>query len=273
LAKRLSEALNEHGISSYLEKHLELDVLKGFAERLGLAAKGTKAAVILEIVEAVEAEGVRLYFESFPEDVLRDAAFDMKLTKDPAATHSRPVLVDAIIENKEIAVKDKKKKEKIKVSKTKPSLTKGVNYQDIFQHYNLDELVEWAKKNGIKVSGTKKELILRIIAWLEGDKENTLAGTKKTPKRKKRSGSVKKAGKKSTSDSEKKEVKPKAAPKKETEAEGDDEEIDLDKLESYSVAKLKKYCEDEGIKVTGTTKKSFVDAISAYNEDAEEEEN
>jgi len=103
----------------------------------------------------------------------------MKLEKDPSAAPGKLVLIEAIITNEVIQKQEKKKKKVQKVSKTKPDLVKGVEYQDVFQHYYLEELVEFAKKNGLKVSGTKKELIQRIIAWLEGDKENTLAGTKK----------------------------------------------------------------------------------------------
>jgi len=155
--------------------------------------------------------------------------------------------------------KKRKKKKVQKVSKTKPDLVKGVEYQDEFQHYYLEELVEFAKKNGLKVSGTKKELIQRIIAWLEGDKENTLAGTKKTPKRRKRSGSKKRTTKKETSTEGESEAK--------TEATGgdDDGELDLDHLTKYTVAQLKKYCDEEALEVSGTKKKDYIDAITAYN--------
>jgi len=262
LSKRISEAIHEEGLAAYLNK-VETDNLKVFAERLDLEAKSAKAQLIEEIVEEVEGNGVQLYLESFTEDVLRDVAFDMKLEKDPTAAPGKNLLIEAIVTNEAVPKQEKKKKKAApKVSKHKPELEKGVEYQDVFQHYYLEELVEFAKKNGIKTSGTKKELIKRIIAWLDGDKENTLSGTKKTPKRRKRSGSKKRAstGKKDAEGGEKAEAAAEPA-----ESADDDGELDLDHLSKYTVAQLKKYCDEEALQVKGTKKKDYVDAITAYN--------
>lgn len=48
--------------------------------------------------------------------------------------------------------------------------------------------------------------------------------------------------------------------------EPNDDGIDLDNLEQYSTKVLRQYCNDEGLKTNGSTKKDFIDAIIAYNE-------
>lgn len=45
-----------------------------------------------------------------------------------------------------------------------------------------------------------------------------------------------------------------------------DEDLDLDELDRYSIATLKKYCADERIAVAGTTKEAYVKAILDYND-------
>jgi hypothetical protein len=159
----------------------------------------------------------------------------------------------------------------------------------------VEELKEFAKENELLVSGTKKELIKRILAWFEGDKENTtvegykekLAAKKeKTEAKKEKSkkkGSTKKSGdegekaakptKKETAAAKKEAAA--AAKKEEAEAKADaeeaEEELDLDNLNNYDLAKLKKYCSDEGITATGN-KKQIIEAILAYNAEQEEGE-
>jgi len=48
-----------------------------------------------------------------------------------------------------------------------------VKAADIYQHYLKGELQDYCRDNDLKVSGTSKELIERIVEHLEGDgKEN-----------------------------------------------------------------------------------------------------
>jgi len=292
LSKRLNETLVQMGIAEYLEQHAGLELLKSISVGLELAPTSSKTDLINQITEAVEAEGLRVYFSSFSEELLRDVAFDMKLENDPVAITSKQVLVECILHNHEVPEREEKKKEKIKVSKTKPEIRKGVAYQDVFQHYYVEELHDWCKKNGLKTSGSKPDLIRRILAFLDGDKENTLAGQRRIPKRKK-SATPKKATKKAPAKKEveedaeevappKKEVGKKAAPAPKVEdpdldddeEEADEEEMDLDDLNKYSIAFLKKYCDEEGLTVKGTKKADYVSAIDEYNspQDGEEDE-
>jgi hypothetical protein len=45
----------------------------------------------------------------------------------------------------------------------------------MFQLYRVEELVEWSREKGLKVTGTKPVVIKRILAYLDGDKENTMS--------------------------------------------------------------------------------------------------
>merc|ERR1712110_630518 len=59
----------------------------------------------------------------------------------------------------------------------KKPIAEATKYQELFQHYYVADLQQWAADNGLKVSGTKKVLIERILAFNGGDTENTMATT------------------------------------------------------------------------------------------------
>jgi len=300
LSKRLTENLMNTGLTEFFEQYAETPLLTGIAGSLELQPASSKAALVKQIADAADAEGLRLYLESFSEEVLRDVAFDMKLERDPLALNSRQVLVECILHNHEIPEKEHVK-EVIKVSKTKPELKKGVKYQDVFQHYTVEELHDWAKKNGLKTTGNKPDLIKRILAFFDGDKENIMAGERRVPKRKSTTPKEAAAPKEKAAAPKEKAAAPKekaAAPKEqvapvkkaappkeepaeeeeevEEEEEADEEEefldLDLDNLDSHNIADLKRYCEEEQISVKGSKKSDYIAAILAYNDEDEEEE-
>jgi len=133
-------------------------------------------------------------------------------------------------------------------------------------------------------------LIRRILAFFDGEKENIMAGQRKAPKRRKSTPKTKKSSPKEDA-KEEEAPKKKAAPAKKApapapapvEEEPEDEvseeedaeateDLDLDNLDSHSLAELKKYCEEEEIKVKGTKKTDYMAAITAYNEAEDEDE-
>jgi outer membrane biosynthesis protein TonB len=128
-------------------------------------------------------------------------------------------------------------------NKDKPSIKKGVTYQGIFQHYGREEIFEWAKDNGLKTSGNKPQLIKRIIAFLEGDKENTVAvpKEKKEKKEKKEAPKSPKKGKKTTEKkATKKDEKKEEKKEKKEEAEAEEEEEEEEKKEKKGTKESKK---------------------------------
>jgi hypothetical protein len=51
------------------------------------------------------------------------------------------------------------------VSSEKPEIKNGITSADLHNYYYSDELVAFCNKNGVKSSGTKKDLIKRIIGF------------------------------------------------------------------------------------------------------------
>ena len=102
-----------------------------------------------------------------------------------------------------------------------------------------------------------------------------MAGSRKAPKRRKSSAPKRKSTKK-TEEGQKETTKKSPAPAKKpapkAEEKVEEEDLDLDNLEQYNLAELKKYCEDEAIEVKGKGKKDYIAAILAYNEADDEEE-
>jgi len=96
-----------------------------------------------------------------------------KLNIDSSA---QGVLIDHIMSGEDY--EKAKPKKVVAPSKKKPEIHKGITKADLNQHYWRQDLVEWCKKNDLKVSGNKKELIDRILDHLAG-KEKPLPKKRK----------------------------------------------------------------------------------------------
>jgi hypothetical protein len=118
--------------------------LKQIAEDMGLkGSAGTKSKLVYAIATQTPLKALETSRESFQEKFYEEALSSLKQKKAPA-------------------------------------IKKGVSYQDLFQWYPLPDLVEYCRENELKVSGTKPEVIKRILAFLDGDIENTKATNKST---------------------------------------------------------------------------------------------
>jgi len=65
------------------------------------------------------------------------------------------------------------------------------SYTDLYDNFNLPDLVTYCKENDLKVSGKKKEVIQRILNKVNGVEEKP-----KAPKKRKASAETKKRSKK-----------------------------------------------------------------------------
>jgi len=314
LYKRFLENVSEVGIAAYMIEHVEIDLAKAFCEAIGIKATGkTVEALAQQLASHLEHEAVVAYWESFDLNTLHDVAFDMKLEAPETETTSKQVLIEAIINNESVAKLEKRRPKteplKLNPSKNKPSkIADGVSFDDLHYWWGVQELKEWCKERKVMTSGNKQELINRILAFLAGDKENTLAKepservrkprkkseeTKKRLAKAKRNAEKKAAGETTTATKKK---APAAKPKTETpkpakaesktkpaekatpapepvEEEKAPEDLDLDNLELYTIAQLKAYCVEEEISIDGLkSKKDYIAAIEEYNADDEEGE-
>lgn len=71
-----------------------------------------------------------------------------------------------------------------KVISYKPGIEPGITYDEIDQAYCTPELKEWCLERGIKISGTQREIINRILMYLAGDTESTTQYKKKKKRKK-----------------------------------------------------------------------------------------
>jgi hypothetical protein len=135
------------------------------------------------------------------EEQLHDVCFAMKNERPQGETRSRHLLAASIVADRPVAElvadakaspdsskKKKKKKSKVTLSTKKPKLGEGVTYEDVFQWYNLCELQAFAREKGIKVSGKKKELIERALAFL-ADPDSVINPAPKNNKKNKKNKS------------------------------------------------------------------------------------
>ncbi len=146
--------------------------------------------------------------------VLHDVCVKMKnATKRPQTT-SKQMFIESILTNRPVAelVEEARQSRKLNklsmpsISKTKPKIEKGVTYHDLFQwlvgsilfkfgesnfetdkallllmwpRYKLQELKEFSKEKGLKTSGRKREVIKRILTFLDKEKESVIHSKKK----------------------------------------------------------------------------------------------
>jgi len=169
LSKRLIEAIAEVGIESFLEENEKLVV--SFAKLLEIPTKDVSDEKLTKsIVAEFKLLGTKSLFGKASLDFLQEACRSMKLKSSHT---SRDVLIDEIVLQTSIApAKKDKKKSTTKASKTKQPIKSGVTYEDLFQHYYLEELQDYCRDNDLKISGTKRMVIKRILESLEEDKEN-----------------------------------------------------------------------------------------------------
>eukprot|EP01133_Synstelium_polycarpum_P017951 gene17951-21413_t len=164
----------------YLIKKLKNQILSIGLDKYFEEASKSVASIILPYVASETIAEVA--------DELRQAGFEMLLNDTPVATlqqmcadinidiksQSSSVLIKCLLTGK--APKKSKKSQKvvqIEFCEEKLELTKenDLTFQDIFQHYFLDELQDYCREDGLKISGTKVQVINRILNSFKGIRE------------------------------------------------------------------------------------------------------
>jgi len=198
--------------------------LHPFWRQQGLLPYQTKKKELVEqAVELVNNFGLQTFFSKFDVPFLKDCLADLNLK---CSTESKVKIIQALSSQTD-AVGDGASRE-VKFSKDKKTIKKGISYQDIFQHYYFEEIQEWCRENDLKVSGTKPDLIKRILSFLDGDIENTKAVNrpvkeKVEPVKSKKTEKSKKE-EKGTKKEEKSSKTPEKTPEKKTEPEPEESE-------------------------------------------------
>ncbi len=204
LSRRIEEKMATTGVENFLAKNLDKELLKAIAEDMDIEATDDKQEIVArEATNAAKELGIEKYLSSFEVEHLYNICDDLKLKNCDKSKNKRKLL-ECIIKQEDLEVEDVPKKKKAKtVSTKKKALKKGITYDEIFQHYYLEELRSFCKDNELKTSGTKKDLIKRILAFFEGGIEATDSTTKKG--RGKGKGKGKSTGKKDNGEDKKEE--------------------------------------------------------------------
>ncbi|KAM9964266.1 hypothetical protein ACTFIW_004022 [Dictyostelium discoideum] len=172
----------------FLTKRITLAVVEDFnayfnqlsGEDAQIFHSMTSSKIPSKIVEELTLVGLEIFLFTVQAKVLSEICAELKYD----VQSNNPTLMVTSILMGAVPPKKETQPKKITFSKTKPrSLKKGLTYHDIFQHFYVDELSEYCRKHGMKVSGNKKDLINRILRFLND-------GIKEVPKPKKRSTEV-----------------------------------------------------------------------------------
>jgi len=201
LSRRLANAIAESNLQDFLTEHADEELLHEIAIDLGIDAEDEKKeGLIKEITAVVRSMALQAYFGGFDVDLLQYVADDLKLKTH--STQNKRKLVDSIVTKSDVEKEPKAKKQKIDDGgKKKKPIAKGITYEEIFQHYYVNEVRDYCKEKGLKTSGKKPVLIKRILAYLNGDEETTKPKAKGGRGRKAGKG---KGGKKSAAAKEEK---------------------------------------------------------------------
>jgi hypothetical protein len=143
-----------------------------------------KKELIEAIISNINRFGLEHLFSLFSVKELSE--FCQKLELDCDETNSKDALIEAILEHKTYK-KPKQKKKEVKASENAPEIKEGITKVDLQAWFKREQLSEWLRNKGAKVSGKKKELVVRILKYLEGDREHTMPNPhKKRGKKKKK---------------------------------------------------------------------------------------
>jgi len=156
LTRKLYEKIMKMGFDNYLEKHGNKNLLNIFSDVLDIEIEEDteKEDLRKQIAAAVRAFGMETFFWKFDTSILLEIMKELNLKT--RGSNSKRKLVEAIVANKSIKKEPVKKKGKLSYSKTKKPIEEGITYDDIFQHYYVEEIREYCKAHGLKSAGKKK---------------------------------------------------------------------------------------------------------------------
>jgi len=147
----------------FLEKQ-PTATLKQILKDLDIDLPDNKKEYVPLIVEEIESVGLQNLFSSFTIEKLKEFADDLKVRADSS---SQKVLIECIISLEDYEAPPTSSKSK-KPSEKKPPIDKNITKTDLAHHYYREDLIEYCKDKELTHTGTKKELIDRIYAFVSG---------------------------------------------------------------------------------------------------------
>ncbi|EGC31658.1 hypothetical protein DICPUDRAFT_156466 [Dictyostelium purpureum] len=135
--------------------------LKG--DKLKIFLQLTASQLSPKIIEEITLVGVEIFLFNVQTATLKYICEKLGYV---VPNNNPNVMVTSILTGAVPAKKEAPAKKVITFSKKKLPLKKGLRYHDIFQHYYVEELQSFCREEGLKISGTKKEVINRILNFL-----------------------------------------------------------------------------------------------------------
>jgi len=146
-------------------ENASVETLEHFLDVIGVEAESKKREELADqVIELVKWNGVQAYFSRFDVSFLKGLMEELNLD---CTTDSTQKIATAIADMTD--AESTPMDNTITFSKKKLPIAQGVTYQDIYQHYYVEELVAYCEEEGLVKSGNKKELIHRILEHLEND--------------------------------------------------------------------------------------------------------
>jgi len=220
MEEQLADEVILTGMKAFLNK-LPLSILKSYCKRFELKTKGAKTQLVESLMVFI--------FELEP---LGEAAGQASTNGDEASTPSKKEK-----EKKEIKTEaqEKETNEKAATPSTpqknapRPSIStivKGMTYTQMFDTFNLTDLVQYCKEKNMKSTGKKPVVIKRILQYLESGtlEAPTPLGKKKRKFHKGKSPEAKAQKKEDQTEEDEKEKEEKEKEEKEDEEEKDEED-------------------------------------------------
>jgi len=203
------------GIGKFFDKFTDNDLINIFADTVGIEELKDPKKGAKEVAKEVYSIGLQSllnrqdlsFLKSIAEEVGLNANSLVKSKVIKAIVSGKNVKSTSKSETKKRLEKEEEEAKKaIEKKENRPAIKKGITYQEMFQLYTRSVLFDFCKENGLKVSGKKSDLIKRILAYLDGDKENTMPEQKTSKKPKKTPPKKTKDTKSEKEEVEKKEV-------------------------------------------------------------------
>lgn len=211
MQQELRELLKTHGQEAVFQK-MKIETVDKLCAVFDFEEEGDKGekvnALLEEIVIHSAKDALNKMNKEFVSEFAATVGLPKSLSKDSLIHKIIALAFPHMTEEEETEPKKKKggkkgeekevEKEEEKPVEKKP-IEKGISQMDLYQYY-VEDLVEYCKKNNIKHSGSKKDVIKRILTFLEDPSKAEKPGDKKQKPQKKKKAEKKTSGTKRKAD-------------------------------------------------------------------------
>ena len=201
LAKSFKSHFSKQKDKAKYFQECSLELLTKFLAALGMEEDSSKEEKADAVMEELLITGLKLGFTAMAKEFINDVCDALKISK----SGTKKACVNRIIGQSyphylEANTPEKEEREKNDITKIK----EGITFEDLYQFY-AEELVEFAKQNGLKKTGSKKIMCKRILKFLAGDETTTKPLKPGQRHKKKKGGKKRKADEKEGEEKEDKE--------------------------------------------------------------------